>query len=222
MNEQVVTILREADRKPVGSVASKHGISEQTICTWRQRFGTFRTDEERRLKQREAENARLDKLVAERDLEIEVMKEFVAENGAHADPPCRSGICDRQGPLTTWTPDGNVFGMFKIMKVYMPESKGAPPSPFEWGRPERVTELLGDAFDLKFERGTSYYREPNGLAAWETFVRGYGPLRALANRLDEATRTTLKEDFVDFHDSFASALGICVPREYQVVIGTRR
>jgi len=77
--EQMVTILREADREPVGSVAKRHGISEQTIYTWRKRFGGFQPDDVRRLKQLEAENARLKKLVAERDLEIEVMKEIAAK-----------------------------------------------------------------------------------------------------------------------------------------------
>jgi len=46
---------------------------------WRKRFGTFQADDVRRLKQLEAENARLKKLVAERDLELEVMKEIVAK-----------------------------------------------------------------------------------------------------------------------------------------------
>jgi putative transposase len=78
-DEQVVMILREADREPVGSVAKKHGISEQTIYTWRKRFGSFQPDDVRRLKQLEAENGRLKKLVAERDLEIEVMKEIAAK-----------------------------------------------------------------------------------------------------------------------------------------------
>jgi putative transposase len=78
-DEQVVTILRAADREPIGSVAKKHGISEQTIYTWRKRFGTFQVNDVRRLKQLEAENARLKKLVAERDLEIEVMKEITAK-----------------------------------------------------------------------------------------------------------------------------------------------
>ena len=36
--EQMVGILREADRSPVAQVAEKHGISEQAIYTWRQRF----------------------------------------------------------------------------------------------------------------------------------------------------------------------------------------
>ena len=75
-DEQVVAILREADREPIATVAKRHGISEQTIYTWRKRFGAFQVDDVRRLKQLEAENARLKKLVAERDLEIEVMKEI--------------------------------------------------------------------------------------------------------------------------------------------------
>ena len=75
-DEQVVAILREADREPIATVAKRHGISEQTIYTWRKRFGAFQVDDVRRLKQLEGENARLKKLVAERDLEIEVMREI--------------------------------------------------------------------------------------------------------------------------------------------------
>ena len=78
-DEQMVAILREADRDPIAAVAKKHGISEQSIYTWRKRFGTFQADDVRRLKQLEAENGRLKKLVAERDLEIEVMKEIAAK-----------------------------------------------------------------------------------------------------------------------------------------------
>lgn len=61
------------------TVAMRHGVSEQTIYTSKKRFGTFQPDDVRRLKQLEQENARLKKLVAERDLEIEVMKEIAAK-----------------------------------------------------------------------------------------------------------------------------------------------
>lgn len=74
--EQMVKILREADKAPVPEVAKRHGISEQTLYAWRKRFGTLEVDDAKRLKALEAENARLKKLVAERDLEIEVMKEI--------------------------------------------------------------------------------------------------------------------------------------------------
>ena len=79
-DEQMVGIIRAADRDPVGEVAKRHGTSEQTIYTWRKRFGELRLEDVRRLRQLEAENARLKKLVAERDLEIEVMKEVAAKN----------------------------------------------------------------------------------------------------------------------------------------------
>lgn len=77
--EQMVKILREADRGSVPEVAKKHGISEQTIYTWRKKFGQLDPTDVKRLKQMEQENARLKKLVAERDLEIEIMKEIAAK-----------------------------------------------------------------------------------------------------------------------------------------------
>ena len=76
---QIVTILREADKGPVGEVAKKYGVSEQSIYTWRKRFGAMDANEVKRLRELEQENARLKKLVAERDLELDVMKEIAAK-----------------------------------------------------------------------------------------------------------------------------------------------
>ena len=76
---QMVAILREADRESVAVVAKRHAVSEQTLYVWRKRFGAFEASDVKRLKALEAENARLKKLVAERDLEIEVMKEIAAK-----------------------------------------------------------------------------------------------------------------------------------------------
>ena len=73
--EQMVKILREADRSPVHEVAKKHGLSDQTIYAWRKRFGSLEPVDVKRLRQLEQENLKLKKLVAERDLEIEVMRE---------------------------------------------------------------------------------------------------------------------------------------------------
>ena len=79
--EQMVGILREADRRPVPEVAKKHGVSGQTLYAWRKRFGAMDPADVRRLRQVEHENARLKKLVAERDLEIEVLKEITRKKG---------------------------------------------------------------------------------------------------------------------------------------------
>jgi len=77
--EKMVLILREADRVPIAQVAKAYGISDQTIYNWRKRFGMMAVSEVKRLKELEKENARLKKLLAERDLSIEVLKEINAK-----------------------------------------------------------------------------------------------------------------------------------------------
>jgi putative transposase len=77
--EQMVAMLREADQTSIPEVAKKHGVSEPTLYAWRKRFGRLDVDETKRLKQLEVENTRLKKLLAERDLEVEVLKEINAK-----------------------------------------------------------------------------------------------------------------------------------------------
>ncbi len=74
--EQMVTILREADENSVPEVAKKHGVSSQTIYGWRKHYGTLEPADVKRLRQLEQENGRLKKMVADRDLEIDVLKEI--------------------------------------------------------------------------------------------------------------------------------------------------
>jgi putative transposase len=79
-DEQMVQILREADRENnVTATAKKHGISDQTIYVWRRRFGAMTPDDTRKLKALEGENAKLKKLLADRLLEIDVLKEINAK-----------------------------------------------------------------------------------------------------------------------------------------------
>jgi transposase-like protein len=77
--EQMVKILREADKTPVAEVAKKHGVSEGTLYVWRRRFGTMEVADTKKLKALEAENTRLKRMVADRDLALEVMKEINAK-----------------------------------------------------------------------------------------------------------------------------------------------
>jgi SAM-dependent methyltransferase len=122
--------------------------------------------------------------------------------------------------LATWTPDGSIAEMFAVMRPYM----AAPPavSPFDWGRRERLEELLGDAFKLTIRTETSHYVETGGEAAWNTFVTGYGPTRTLAASLDGERRDALKRDFVAFHERYREGDGIHVPRTFVLTLGTRR
>jgi transposase-like protein len=77
--EQKVKMLQEADRTSVAAVAKKHGVSAETLYKWRRAYGGMEASEVKRFKQLEQDNARLKKLLAERDLEIEVMKEITAK-----------------------------------------------------------------------------------------------------------------------------------------------
>jgi putative transposase len=77
--EQMVKILREADKSPVSEVARKHGVSDVTIYAWRKRFGQLEPVDVKRLRALEAENARLKKVLAERVMDIEILKEVAAK-----------------------------------------------------------------------------------------------------------------------------------------------
>jgi len=134
-------------------------------------------------------------------------------------------VCRKGGriALTTWRPDSNVFEMFKVMQPYMPPPPSLPPpSPFAWGNRERIKELFGSNFDLGFEDGETISYSRNGEAVWQVLVAGYGPTKALAASLDDRTREALKRDIVAFFDTFVTPLGISVPRQYLVTVGTRR
>ena len=78
-DEQIVRILRQTDKDSVAVVAKRHGVSEASIYIWRKKFGQLDASDVKRLKTLEAENARLKKLLDDRDLEIEVMKEINAK-----------------------------------------------------------------------------------------------------------------------------------------------
>ena len=77
--EQKVKMLREADATSIAVVAKKHGLSRETLYAWKRKFGGMDVNEARRLKALETENRRLKKILAERDLEIEIMKEIAAK-----------------------------------------------------------------------------------------------------------------------------------------------
>ena len=80
--EQIVRILQEADKgaTTIGDLCRRYEVSEATYYRWRRVYGDMKVAEVKRLRELEQENARLKRLVAERDLEIDVMKEVLAKN----------------------------------------------------------------------------------------------------------------------------------------------
>jgi putative transposase len=73
---QIVGFLREADAGvAVKDLCRKHGFSEASYYRWRSKFGGMSVSDAKRLKELEAENARLKRLLAESLLEQEVTRE---------------------------------------------------------------------------------------------------------------------------------------------------
>ena len=78
--EQIIKKLREADAmlaagKTIGQVAQALEISEQTFHRWRNQYGGMKAEEAKRLKELEAENARLKKMYAEERIKAELRQE---------------------------------------------------------------------------------------------------------------------------------------------------
>jgi SAM-dependent methyltransferase len=122
--------------------------------------------------------------------------------------------------LACWTPTSGIADLFKLMAPFQP---GRPPSsPFDWGSEARVAELLGEAFELRFERHDSPFVVPSGEAYWELFSTSYGPTKTLAEALGDR-REQLHWAWVDFFEANHRTNGqITHSREYLLVVGTRR
>ncbi len=81
--EKIVGILREAEKgeKPIADLCREQGIAEQTFYRWRRKYGGMDTSDVQRLKELTSENARPKRLLAERGLEVNALKELLAEKG---------------------------------------------------------------------------------------------------------------------------------------------
>lgn len=78
---QIIQVLREAEREGVviRDLCRQYNITEQTFYRWRNQFGGMTVSESRRLKDLEAENARLKRIVAEQMLAIDGLKEIAGK-----------------------------------------------------------------------------------------------------------------------------------------------
>jgi putative transposase len=83
--EQIIQNLREAEvllaqGKTIAQVCRKVGITDQTYYRWRKEYGGIRTDQAKRLKDLEKENARLKRLLADAELDKAILREAASGN----------------------------------------------------------------------------------------------------------------------------------------------
>jgi putative transposase len=81
--EQIIKILDQAKKgeQTVTAICREHGIAENTFYRWRQTYGGMTVNEAQRLKELEKENSRLKRLLAERMLENDLLKELLEKKG---------------------------------------------------------------------------------------------------------------------------------------------
>jgi SAM-dependent methyltransferase len=126
--------------------------------------------------------------------------------------------------LANWTPEGFVGQMFKVVGRHVPPPAGVP-SPLEWGTRARVEALLGEDCDLEITPRTFTFRYGSAPAFFETFKNFYGPLVKAQAALDEAGRTSLRDQLVDLADGYNRRKAddtLAIDAEYLEVVATRR
>ena len=80
--DQIIRILAEAELPghTVAGTARKYGVSENTLYRWRRKYRGLKASEARRLEVLEEENARLKRLLAEKELELQALAEIIKKN----------------------------------------------------------------------------------------------------------------------------------------------
>jgi len=78
--EQTITILREAEAEPVKTVCARHNVSQGTYYQWKSKYGGMEVEDARRLQVLEDENVRLNRVVADQAVQIQILKEVNTKN----------------------------------------------------------------------------------------------------------------------------------------------
>jgi putative transposase len=79
--EQIIKIIAQAEKgeQSIAAICRQHGIAENTFYRWRKAYGGMSVSEAQRLKDLERENARLKRLLAERCLEVDALKDLLGK-----------------------------------------------------------------------------------------------------------------------------------------------
>jgi ubiquinone/menaquinone biosynthesis C-methylase UbiE len=127
-------------------------------------------------------------------------------------------VCARRLGLTSWKRDAELRGLYVRFGLDSPE--GA--APFEWGREERVHELLGAYFELEIVPGTWFLETESGADAWAFWSSSAPPFKAMVDGLDPDRRAAFRAAYVEYCESFRVDGGVRVPREFLLILGRRR
>jgi SAM-dependent methyltransferase len=132
---------------------------------------------------------------------------------------CRPG--GRLG-LAVWEPEGGIGDFMRIVAGFQPPPPEGAGNPLDWGREEHARRLLGRDFELRFVRGNDPQLGESPEQLWQLFLSSFGPLKVLHASLDDGRREELHRSFTDFYAGHSKNGRVEAPREYLLVLGTRR
>ena len=79
--------------KTIEQMGGEHGFSPNSFYVWKRKYGSMSEPDVKRLRELEKENARLKRLLAERELAIDVMKEFLEKSGPDVEERRKLAAC---------------------------------------------------------------------------------------------------------------------------------
>jgi ubiquinone/menaquinone biosynthesis C-methylase UbiE len=134
---------------------------------------------------------------------------------------CRSG--GRIG-LASWTPEGFIGQVFKILAHYLPPPPGVLPAS-RWGAEPHLRALFGDlAASIRTERRSFNFRYRSAEHFIETFRSWYGPMHKAYAALAADKRDALSADLTGILNQLnvARSGSLTVPSEYLEAVIVRR
>jgi SAM-dependent methyltransferase len=124
--------------------------------------------------------------------------------------------------MAVWDPEGGIGDFFRLLAGFQPPPPEGAGNPLEWGREQHARELLEDDFDLRFVRGMDPQLGESGEQIWQLFVASFGPMKTLYDSLEPPRREELHNAYVEHMEQHRTNGRIEAPREYVVILGTRR
>jgi ubiquinone/menaquinone biosynthesis C-methylase UbiE len=150
---------------------------------------------------------------------------FAADHHRAADEVVRVARSGATVGLASWTPDGFIGEMFRVIASHVPPPPGLD-SPLLWGTPEHVGELFGDAVaDVRSERRTCTFRFTSAEEFVSFFRRWYGPTVSAFESLDDVGRAALARDLMSLaaqHDRHRDGGAVAIPATYLESVLTLR
>ncbi|MFL6204324.1 MAG: class I SAM-dependent methyltransferase [Acidimicrobiales bacterium] len=125
--------------------------------------------------------------------------------------------------LASWTPEGFIGQLFKVVGAHVPPPAGVP-SPLQWGTEARVEELLGGDAKVEAERKHFTFRYRSGADFFETFKTFYGPTFKAWGALDADGRRSFQGQIISLAESHNRSQrgALTIDSEYLEVVATRR